>query len=137
MREIKLNWRFGQINLSCVTFEIWVNIINLYSSMFGNFEQKKCGFHKRALKIFGYSLRHWVVSAAFAIMVYFTDVDMVTNIFIAGKINIELDENDAIKCEDGTVGKDQHLILGMSCVKNPTVTVEADREVSYICMLAV
>ena len=77
-----------------------------------------------------------VVSTVFATLAYFTDAAEVTNTFTVGKVDIDLNESD-VDNDGDTKENAYHLIPGMSYVKDPTVTVEADREVSYICMLAV
>ena len=72
---------------------------------------------------------------------YLTSQDEVVNTFTIGKVNISLDE--AAVYADGTEipGADRvkknnyHLIPGQTYVKDPTVTVKAGSEDSYVRML--
>ncbi len=74
-------------------------------------------------------------------LAYLTSRDEVVNTFTVGKVNITLDEADVN--EDGTVinGADRvkennyHLIPGQTYVKDPTLTVKAKSEESYVRML--
>ncbi len=74
-------------------------------------------------------------------LAYLTSQDTVVNTFTVGKVNITLDEADVN--EDGTeiVGADRvkennyHLIPGQTYVKDPTLTVKAKSEDSYVRML--
>ena len=74
-------------------------------------------------------------------LAYLTSQDKVVNTFTVGKVNISLDEADVN--EDGTVigGSDRvkennyHLIPGQTYVKDPTITVKAKSEASYVRML--
>lgn len=74
-------------------------------------------------------------------LAYLTSQDEVVNTFTVGKVNITLDE--AAVYVDGTEipGADRvkennyHLIPGQTYVKDPTVTVKAGSEESYVRML--
>ncbi len=73
-------------------------------------------------------------------LAYLTSQDTVVNTFTVGKVNIELDE--AKVKTDGTLdGTDRvkqntyHLLPGQTYVKDPTITVKAKSEASYVRML--
>ena len=74
-------------------------------------------------------------------LAYLTSQDEVVNIFTIGKVNISLDE--AAVNADGTEipGADRvkennyHLIPGQTYIKDPTLTVKAKSEDSYVRML--
>lgn len=74
-------------------------------------------------------------------LAYLTSQDSVVNTFTVGKVNISLDE--AAVNADGTeiAGADRvkennyHLIPGQTYVKDPTLTVKAKSEDSYVRML--
>lgn len=72
---------------------------------------------------------------------YLTDRESVTNTFTVGQVNIDLDEakvdedGKAVEDERVTDGNDYHIIPGKTYDKDPTVTVKADSEESYIRML--
>lgn len=73
-------------------------------------------------------------------LAYLTSQDEVVNTFTIGKVKIELDE--AKVNLDGTIdGTDRvtqntyHLVPGQTYVKDPTMTVKADSEDSYVRML--
>ena len=74
-------------------------------------------------------------------LAYLTSQDEVVNTFTVGKVNITMDEADVN--EDGTeiVGADRvkennyHLIPGRTYTKDPTLTVKAKSEDSYVRML--
>lgn len=74
-------------------------------------------------------------------LAYLTSQDEVVNTFTVGKVNISLDE--AAVNADGTeiAGADRvkennyHLIPGQTYVKDPTLTVKAKSEDSYVRML--
>lgn len=73
-------------------------------------------------------------------LAYLTDRDSVANTFTVGNVNIILDEADVD--EDGQIiagadrvkGNEYHLIPGQTYVKDPTVTVKAGSEESYVRM---
>jgi len=74
-------------------------------------------------------------------LAYLTDRAAVTNTFTVG--NVDIDLNEAKVNPDGTLveGADRvtentyHLIPGQTYVKDPTVTIKAGSEASYIRML--
>ena len=81
-----------------------------------------------------------VCTSVMATVAYFTDSKSVENTFTVGKIEIKLDE--AVTNEYGlatqgrtSTGNAYKLIPGHTYVKDPTVTVIADSEESYIRML--
>lgn len=84
-----------------------------------------------------------VVGSVAGTMAYLTSTDTVTNTFTVGKVAIELDE--AKVGPDGKAltgdsakrvkGNDYHLIPGSTYDKDPTVTVKAESEDSYVRML--
>lgn len=82
-----------------------------------------------------------VVGAVFGTYAYLTDNDTVTNTFTVGNVGIFLDEADtdeygvAIKGAERVDGNEYKLIPGHTYVKDPTVTVEADSEPSYVRMI--
>lgn len=70
-------------------------------------------------------------------LAYFTDTDDATNTFTVGKVELTLDETDVKP--DGTKDTDErvqendyHLIPGHGYIKDPTVTVKAGSEPSYV-----
>lgn len=89
-----------------------------------------------------------VVVTIFGTLAYLTDKDSNVNTFTIGKVDILLDELDVDNDEDtsdittGTSGNGQrdkaneyHLIPGQTYTKDPTVTVKANSESSYIYMI--
>lgn len=83
-----------------------------------------------------------VVMSVMGTMAYLTDTKTVTNTFTVGNVQIELDE--AIVDENGNAtndrteegeGNEYHLLPGHTYVKDPTVTVKAGSEESYVRML--
>lgn len=74
-------------------------------------------------------------------LAYLTGQDEIVNTFTVGKVNITLDEADVN--EDGTVipgaarvkENNYHLVPGQTYVKDPTMTVKAKSEDSYVRML--
>lgn len=81
-----------------------------------------------------------VAASVFGTMAYLTSTDTVTNTFTVGKVNIKLDE--AKVNADGTpvtpaerVKENSYKLLpGHTYTKDPTVTVEAGSEDSYVRM---
>lgn len=81
-----------------------------------------------------------VAASVFGTMAYLTSTDTVTNTFTVGKVNIKLDE--AKVNADGTpvanaerVKANEYMLLpGHTYTKDPTVTVEAGSEDSYVRM---
>ena len=80
-----------------------------------------------------------VVSTVFGTLAYLTDDDAVTNTFTVGKGDIKLDEADVDNSTEGEDDRDQankyHLLPGHEYDKDPTVTVLADSEESYVRMI--
>ena len=82
-----------------------------------------------------------VTASVLGTLAYLTSQDEVVNTFTIGKVNITLDEADVN--EDGTVipnanrvtENNYHLVPGQTYVKDPTMTVKADSEDSYVRML--
>jgi len=83
-----------------------------------------------------------VVATIFGTVAYLTSTDEVNNTFTVGNVQIKLDEA-AVK-PDGTYVVDHnnrvqeneyHLLPGQTYIKDPTVTVLADSEKSYVRML--
>lgn len=98
-----------------------------------------------------------VSSAALGTIAYLTDTQTVVNTFTVGKVDITLDEEevdengDSIVDENGDPvvdpetgkpnrteeGNEYHLIPGKDYIKDPTVTVKANSEESYVRMRVV
>lgn len=86
-----------------------------------------------------------VVTASVAVMgtlAYLTDSATVENTFTVGKVNITVDEEKVTPDGEPTpeddarvTGNQYHLIPGQSYTKDPTMTVKADSEESYVRML--
>ena len=74
-------------------------------------------------------------------LAYLTSQDSVVNTFTIGRVEIGLDEADVdengklIDGADRVKGNEYHLIPGQTYIKDPTVTVKADSEASYIRMM--
>ena len=79
-------------------------------------------------------------------LAYLTDRDSVVNTFTIGRVDIALDEADVD--EEGKLilddkgnpvervkGNEYHLIPGQTYIKDPTITIKADSEESYIRMM--
>lgn len=81
-----------------------------------------------------------VVASVMGTMAYLTDTKEAVNTFTVGNVHINLDEakvdasGNAVENER-TTGSAYHLIPGHSYVKDPTVTVLANSEDSYVRML--
>lgn len=79
-----------------------------------------------------------VTAAVFGTLAYLTDQTEVVNTFTVGKVDITLDEADVdpdgtpIEGADRVTENEYHLIPGKSYVKDPTVTVKAGSEESYV-----
>lgn len=80
-----------------------------------------------------------VAASVLGTMAYLTDSEAVTNTFTVGKVHLTLDEAEVNP--DGTYKTDHekrvqenkyHLIPGHTYIKDPTVTVDAESEDSYI-----
>lgn len=103
---------------------------------------------KKKRKILGVALSAAALMAAsvFGTMAYLTDTEAVTNTFTVGKVQITLDEakvNEMGK-PDGTTrwqpteedpAQEYRLIPGHEYTKDPTVTVGAGSEESYVRMM--
>ena len=83
-----------------------------------------------------------VVTTVFTTMAYLTSkTDVVKNTFTYGKVEITLDEAKVDEygledeAADRVLGNEYKLIPGHTYVKDPTVTVAADSEASYIRMI--
>lgn len=83
--------------------------------------------------------------SAMGTLAYLTDTDHAVNTFTVGQVDITLDEaavdknGELILDEEGNPvervkGNEYHLIPGQTYIKDPTVTVKADSEESYIRM---
>ena len=87
-----------------------------------------------------------VAASIFGTLAYLTDSETVTNTFAVGKVGLSLDEAkvDRMGNPEGTTRwrptKDDpeqkyYLLPGHSYTKDPTVTVDADSEESYVRMM--
>lgn len=78
-----------------------------------------------------------VVASVLGTIAYLTDDEAVVNTFTVGKVGIKLDEADITKTDGSRTeaGNKYHLIPGQTYVKDPTVTVEAKSEASYVYMV--
>lgn len=84
-----------------------------------------------------------VIATIFGTLAYLTDEDVVTNTFTVGNIEIVLDELDVDEngvaipnANPARVDKNEyHLIPNHTYIKDPTVTVKAGSEESYVRML--
>lgn len=70
-------------------------------------------------------------------LAYFTDTDDAVNTFTVGKVELILDETDVKPdgtqdTDDRVHENDYHLIPGHQYIKDPTVTVKAGSEPSYV-----
>lgn len=74
-------------------------------------------------------------------LAYLTDSDSVTNTFTIGQVEIVLNEADVDENGEVIEGRDRvkeneyHLIPGQTYTKDPTITVQANSEESYIRMI--
>lgn len=72
-------------------------------------------------------------------LAYLTDRDAVVNTFTVGDVQITLDEAEIVNGQATgnrtDKGNDYHLIPGKTYVKDPTVTVLADSETTYVRMM--
>lgn len=82
-----------------------------------------------------------VTAAVFGTLAYLTDSEEVINTFTVGNVDITVDEapvtpdGEIIPDEDRVTENKYHLIPGQSYVKDPTMTVMAGSEESYVRML--
>ena len=88
-----------------------------------------------------------VVGSVFGTIAYLTDSESVTNTFSVGQVGLKLDEAkvDEMGKPDGETRwqpttadpvQEYHLLPGHSYTKDPTVTVDAGSEESYVRMMA-
>ncbi len=88
-----------------------------------------------------FSVTVLVVVSVLGTFSYLTSEDEVVNTFTVGKVKISLDEaavntdGSVIPNADRVKGNEYHLVPGQTYVKDPTVTVEAGSEESYVRML--
>ena len=76
-----------------------------------------------------------VVASVMGTMAYLTSSDTVTNTFTVGKVEIKLDETDVTNPNGPRVQANSYRLLpGLTYTKDPTVTVKAGSEPSYVKM---
>lgn len=76
-----------------------------------------------------------VVASVMGTMAYLTSSDTVTNTFTVGKVEIKLDETDVTNPTGPRVQANSYRLLpGLTYTKDPTVTVKAGSELSYVKM---
>ena len=76
-----------------------------------------------------------VVASVMGTMAYLTSSDTVTNTFTVGKVEIKLDETDVTNPNGPRVQANSYKLLpGLTYTKDPTVTVKAGSEPSYVKM---
>lgn len=79
-----------------------------------------------------------VAASVFGTMAYLTSTDTVTNTFTVGKVNIKLDEakvdadGKPVANAERVKENSYKLLPGHTYTKDPTVTVEAGSEASYV-----
>lgn len=82
-----------------------------------------------------------MTAAVMGTIAYLTDTQEVVNTFTVGDVDIMLDETEVtpdgepVPGADRVPGNEYHLIPGKSYVKDPTVTVIAGSEESYVRMM--
>lgn len=77
-----------------------------------------------------------IVGSVFGTLAYLTDTESVTNTFAVGRVGLSLQETGMTDPDnDGVFGKAYHLLPGQSYEKDPTVTVDAKSEESYVRMI--
>ena len=97
-----------------------------------------------------------VVGSVFGTIAYLTDTEAVTNTFSVGRVGLSLDEADVNEMgqplkddavvekvadadrwqpADGDTEQKYHLLPGHTYIKDPTVTVDAGSEESYVRMM--
>ena len=82
-----------------------------------------------------------MTAAVMGTIAYLTDTQEVVNTFTVGDVDIKLDETEVtpdgepVPGADRVPGNEYHLIPGKSYVKDPTVTVIAGSEESYVRMM--
>ena len=77
-----------------------------------------------------------IVGSVFGTFAYLTDSKTVMNTFTVGQVGLTLEETGMTDIDnDGVFGNAYHLIPGQSYIKDPTVTVTAESEASYVRMI--
>ena len=87
-----------------------------------------------------------VAASVFGTLAYLTDSEAVTNTFTVGRVGLTLDEAkvDRMGNPEGTtrwqpteddLAQEYHLLPGHTYTKDPTVTVDAGSEASYVRMI--
>lgn len=77
-----------------------------------------------------------VAASVFGTLAYLTDTEAVTNTFTVGRVGLSLQEKGMTDPDnDGVFGKVYHLLPGQTYEKDPTVTVDANSEESYVRMI--
>lgn len=76
-----------------------------------------------------------VAASVLGTMAYLTSTDTVTNTFTVGKVEIKLDETDVTNLTGPRVKANSYKLMpGTTYTKDPTVTVKAGSEESYVRM---
>lgn len=76
-----------------------------------------------------------VAASVLGTMAYLTSTDTVTNTFTVGKVEIKLDETDVTNPNGPRVTANSYKLMpGTTYTKDPTVTVKAGSEASYVRM---
>ena len=76
-----------------------------------------------------------VAASVLGTMAYLTSTDTVTNTFTIGKVEIKLDETDVTNLTGPRVTANSYKLMpGTTYTKDPTVTVKAGSEESYVRM---
>lgn len=76
-----------------------------------------------------------VAASVLGTMAYLTSTDTVTNTFTVGKVEIKLDETDVTNPTGARVTANSYKLMpGNTYTKDPTVTVKAGSEESYVRM---
>ena len=75
-----------------------------------------------------------VVASVMGTLAYLTDTEEAVNTFTVGNVQIDLNETD-VDNNNNTKANAYHLLPGQTYTKDPTVTVEANSEESYIRMI--
>lgn len=76
-----------------------------------------------------------VAASVLGTMAYLTSTDTVTNTFTVGKVEIKLDETDVTNPNGPRVKANSYKLMpGTTYTKDPTVTVKAGSEESYVRM---
>ena len=74
-----------------------------------------------------------VAASVLGTLAYLTDQETVTNTFTVGQVQIDLNETD-VDNDDNTKANDYHLLPGQTYTKDPTVTIKANSEPSFVRM---